>query len=266
MLNLENIASSELGLTEDMMTENAARGIAEVALSAIHSGNKRLTQDTAATLPTVLIFAGNNKSGVRAVATGRHLRNHAVNALVCVLGLEREPELLEGLRQQLRIFRSFGGKVLHETEILEHVKSLAAPVDLIIDGLLGLTVSFEELRTGDQASAYKLIAWSNRSQIPVLALDLPAGFDISTGKVSVVDSAKLWMQAKYVVAMGAPKKGLLNALVASEAGEERGWQCFVCDVGLGAAAWKKAGMRVRRGVEFGREWVVGLRFQGGGGE
>ncbi len=48
MLNLENIADNELGLSEDMMTENAGRGIAEVALSALNTGGRGLTQGTKA--------------------------------------------------------------------------------------------------------------------------------------------------------------------------------------------------------------------------
>lgn len=268
MLNLENIADNELGLSEDMMTENAGRGIAEVALSALNTGGGGLTQSKAVTIPTVIILAGNNKSGLRAVSAGRHIRNHGPNVIVCVLGLERESELLVGLRRQIKVFRSFGGKIVTKVELLEHVKSLGAPVDLIIDGLLGLTISFEELRTGDQATAYELIAWANRSKAAVLAIDIPTGIDPTTGKVSIIDGRKLYIHTKFVVAMGAPKKGLLEAMTLGEGiidedgvGKGKEWQLFVADIGLGAAVWKKAGTRVRRGVEFEGSWVLGMRFQ-----
>lgn len=92
MLDVERIAEVDLGLTDDMMTENAGRGIAQIAIQAfgkrLHSGNHN-------SLPVVLVFAGNNKSGARAVAAGRHLKNHHVRVLICVLGLEREEELLD---------------------------------------------------------------------------------------------------------------------------------------------------------------------------
>ncbi|TVY73228.1 Enhancer of mRNA-decapping protein [Lachnellula suecica] len=270
MLNLENIADNELGLSEDMMTENAGRGIAEVALSALNAGGGGLAQGKNTSIPTVVVFAGNNKSGLRAVAAGRHIRNHGLNVVICVLGLERESELLVGLRRQLKVFRSFGGKVVTKVELLEHIKSLAIPIGLIIDGLLGLTISFEELRTGDQATAYELIELANRSRASVLAIDIPTGIDPTTGKVSIIDGRKLYIHAKYIVAMGAPKKGLLEAMLlgegtADEDGLGKGdeWQLFVADIGLGAAVWKKAGTRVRRGVEFEGSWVLGMRFQGG---
>ncbi|KAA8567813.1 hypothetical protein EYC84_008268 [Monilinia fructicola] len=278
MLNLENIADSELGLTEDMMTENAGRGIAEVGLSAVNTGGRGLTQGKKSSIPIVIVFAGNNKSGLRAVAAGRHLRNHGLDVAVCVLGLERDSELLVGLRRQIKVFRGFGGKVFSKSELLDHVKNLAVPIDLIIDGLLGLTMTFEELRLSDQAAAYELIEWANRSKASVLAIDVPTGIDPTSGKVSIIDGRKLYIHARYVVAMGAPKKGLLEAMSMGEGvddGEKMGlgiaggsakasgdWQLFVADIGLGIAVWKKAGTRVRRGVEFEGSWVLGMRFQG----
>ncbi|RDW88692.1 hypothetical protein BP6252_00724 [Coleophoma cylindrospora] len=269
MLNLENIADNELGLSEDMMTENAGRGVAEVALSALHPGGRGLVQKPSNT-PTVVVLAGNNKSGLRAVAAGRHLRNHAINVIICVLGLEREAELLVGLRRQLKIFRSFGGRLVAKNELLEIVKALPLPVDLIIDGLLGLTMPFEELRTGDQATAYELIEWANRSTASVLAIDIPTGIDPTSGKVSIIDGRKLYIHSKYIVAMGAPKKGLLEAMnsgegVADEDVLSKGkeWQLFVADIGLGIAVWKKAGTKIRRGVEFEGSWVLKMRFQAG---
>jgi enhancer of mRNA-decapping protein 3 len=264
MLNVENIANSELGLTEDMMTENAARGIAEVAFKALNPSGRRLSQDSNSALPYVVVYAGNNKSGLRAVGAGRHLRNHGVNVVVCVLGLERESSLLEGLRKQLKVFRSFGGKVFTKVELIDYMKSLESPVELIVDGLLGLTISFEELRTGDQSTAYELIEWANRSKANIIAIDIPTGIDPTSGKVSVIDGQPLHMHAKYIVAMGAPKKGLLQAMCLGEGvNESRPWQLFVADLGIANQAWKKAGTRMRRGVEFEGTWVIEMRFQKG---
>jgi len=254
-----------------MMTENAGRGIAEVAISAVSAGGRGLTQGKNNNISTVVVFAGNNKSGLRAVAAGRHIRNHGVNVVVCVLGIERESELLVGLRRQLKVFRSFGGNTVSKVELLEYVKTLETPIELIVDGLLGLTISFEELRTGDQATAYELIEWANRSKANVLAIDIPTGIEPTSGKVSIIDGRQLYIHAKFVVAMGAPKKGLLEAMALGEGvndedgvGRGKEWQLFVADIGLGAAVWKKAGTRVRRGVEFEGSWVLPMRFQGGG--
>lgn len=269
MLNLETIADHDLGFTEDMMTENAGRGIAEVALSALNSSSALVRSSNS--MLNVAIFAGNNKSGLRAVAAGRHLRNHNLNVVICVLGIEHEGELLAGLRRQMKVFRSFGGKLLSKAAFMEDIKTWSSSIDLIIDGLLGLTISFEELRLGDQTTAFELIEFANRGTVPVLAIDVPTGIDPTSGKINVIDGRQLYLHARFIVAMGAPKKGLLEAMnlgegtaTDSDGSETRGgWQLFVADLGLGNAVWKRAGTRMRRGIEFDGSWVLGIRFQAG---
>lgn len=309
MFNLENIAHNEIGLTEEMMTENAGRGIAEVTLTALsdpaikvrHAGS--VDPATGAPPPqTVVVLAGNNKSGSRAIAAARHLRNKGINVLVCVVGLERgERDLLEDVQQQVRLYRNLGGRVFAKSDFFEHIRKISipmltidtpraslsslanpAPVMLIIDALLGLAISFGELRNGDQATVYELIEWANRNEAFVLAVDVPSGVDPSSGKVSVVDGNRLYVKPRYVVAVGAPKRGLLEALIAADdddgdtvlAGEapvpDDGvleWKLFLVDMGLGQAVWKKAGTKMRKGVDFGERWVLEMRYRGiAGGE
>jgi enhancer of mRNA-decapping protein 3 len=101
----------------------------------------------------------------------------------------------------------------------------------------------------------------------VLAIDVPTGVDPTSGKVSIVDGRQLYIHADFVVSMGAPKKGLLEAMSLGEGiadEDSTGWQLFVADIGLGPAAWKKSGTRLRKGVEFEGSWVLQMRFQGGG--
>ncbi|SZF02395.1 unnamed protein product [Blumeria hordei] len=268
MLNLENIADNELGLSEDMMTENAGRGIAEVAFAALGNADERPTKNNNFLNSTVIILAGNNKKGFRAVAAARHILNHKFNVALCVLGPDQESDFLVGLKRQIKIFRCFGGTVLNKDELFEHIKLLEAPPDLIIDGLLGLTISFEELRLSDQSIVYELITWANRSKASVLAIDVPTGIDPMNGEISIVDGTRLYLHANYVVAMGAPKKGLLEAMaICQDSVSDRGrgnsseWQLFVADIGLGAAAWKIAGTKIRRGIEFEGRWVLEMRYQ-----
>ncbi|KAK4241901.1 NAD(P)H-hydrate epimerase [Achaetomium macrosporum] len=304
MFNLENIAHNEIGLTEEMMTENAGRGIAEVTLTALsdpaikvrHAGTVDPTTGSP-TPQTVVVLAGNNKSGSRAVAAARHLRNKGINVLVCVVGLERgERDLLEDVQQQVRLYRNLGGRVLTKSDFFEHIRKISipmltidtprtslsslanpAPVMLIIDALLGLAISFEELRNGDQATVYELIEWANRNEAFVLALDVPSGIDPTSGKVSVVDGNRLYVKPRYVVAIGAPKRGLLEAMIAAEnddgdtilAGEAPvpddavlEWKLYLADIGLGQAVWKKAGTKMRKGVDFADRWVLEMKYRG----
>ncbi|KAJ4391213.1 enhancer of mRNA decapping [Gnomoniopsis smithogilvyi] len=297
MLNLENIAQNDLGLTEDMMTENAARGMAEVALHTLTDPAIRVrlaAADGSAPEPaTVVILAGNNKSGYRSIAAGRHLRNKGVNVILCVVGIEKgERDLSVDMTKQLRLFKNFGGKVCSKSELFEFVRKASIPVismdaprsvlpqappmavTLIIDALLGHVTPFEDLRAADQATVYELIEWTNRNEAFVLAVDVPTGIDHTTGAPTVQDGHSLYIRPRYVVSIGAPKKGLFEHIAAGATdGDEHtttghvsddavlDWNLFLIDIGLGAAVWKRAGARMRRGIDFGNRWALQFAYQ-----
>ncbi|PHH74521.1 hypothetical protein CDD82_4899 [Ophiocordyceps australis] len=279
MLNLENIAANELGFGESLMAENAGRGIAEVAVMALNDPAMKarfglaVTSDPCISASTIVVLAGNNKSGIRALAAARHLRNKNLDAIVCLVGLERERDLLEDLRRQMQLYRNFGGKVLNKNDFFEHLrKSPVSAVSLIIDALLGLTISFEELRIGDQATVYELMEWANRNEAFVLSIDVPTGIDPTTGKIAIIDGSQLYIKPRYVVSIGAPKRGLLEVVTppqlddepggASSAAQEDEWRLFIADMGLGSAVWRKAGTKVRKGIDFDGKWVLEMEYRG----
>ena len=183
MLELEQLAIMELGLTEDMMTENAARSIAQTAYGLTPSDEPGQT-----TSALIVILAGNNKTGSRAIATGRHLRNHGARVVLCILGLEREDDLIDNVRRQLKIFRNCGGQAIKQDALMRTLRKLQSPTDLIIDALLGIHVCFDDLRSDDQAAYFQLVCWANGSDADILALDVPSGIDASTGKYPLLPS------------------------------------------------------------------------------
>lgn len=299
MLNLENIAQNDLGLTEDMMTENAARGIAEVALHvltdpAIKVRLAAADGDAPNSPPTVVVLAGNNKSGYRSIAAGRHLRCKGISVIVCVVGLEKgERDLSVDMTKQLRLFKNFGGKVCTKSELFEFVRKASIPVismdaprsvlphtppmavTLIIDALLGHVTPFEDLRASDQATVYELIEWTNRNEAFVLAVDVPTGIDHTTGMPTVQDGHSLYIRPRYVVSIGAPKKGLFEAIAMADIEDDEtvtgrisddtvlDWSLFLVDIGLGASVWKRAGTKIRRGIDFGNKWALQIKYQSG---
>jgi enhancer of mRNA-decapping protein 3 len=251
MLEVEQLCISELGMTEDMLAENAGRGIAEVALTLLPN----LT-----TASNTLFLIGNHKSGARGLAGARHLRNRGARTIVCLLGGERKEMLLESLRRQLDAYEKSGGWVVKWDEFQARITSASnSPPEVIIDALLGTHVAFDELRTSDQAIAFEMMRWSGRTSIPVLSVDVPSGLDGSTGQLTRVDGEPLVLQSQQVVCLGAPKTGLLQALVIGDGGSGK-WQLTVADIGIPKGAWKKLGSRRRHGVEFGKEWVAALKF------
>ncbi|KAL4930933.1 uncharacterized protein BDV17DRAFT_280521 [Aspergillus undulatus] len=249
ILEVEQLAIGEVGLTEDMITENAGRSIAEAAVGLLSS-------DAAA--PTILALVGNHRTGARAICAARHLRNRGHRVTVCMLGVEQEVELLESCRKQLNIFRKIGGRFLNWAELSPRLSNSEFEPDLVLDSLLGIHLPFNDLRTDDQVTAFEMITWVNRSGLDVLSVDVPSGISATTGEVTVVDSGQLRVESKSIVGLGAPKTGLVNALLA---GEGASWNLSVADIGIPQIAWRKFGTRRRHGIDFGNRWVVSLRYQ-----
>jgi enhancer of mRNA-decapping protein 3 len=267
-LEVEQIAVAEFGLSEDILTENAGRGIAEAAVSL-------LSNDAAA--PTILIITGNHRTGARAISAARHLRSRGHRVTVCLLGLEHEEELLENCRKQLDIFRKIGGRVLKWEDLSARLATADLAPDLVIDALFGMHLAFDDLRTDDQGVAFEMIAWVNRSNIEILSVDVPSGMSASSGmyhsndcflllnstnnyagEATVADSGRLCVNSSSVVCLGAPKTGILNALLS---GEGEAWNLTVADIGIPQIVWRKYGTRRRHGIDFGNRWVVPLRLQ-----
>ena len=272
MTSADDVAQDDFGFTEDLVAENAGRGISLVAIKALEDPALILRRQaaTSSTSPvTIAILAGNHKSGSRAIAAGRHLRNHGLSVLVCVVGIDREVELLDDLRKQIRLFRNFGGTVYSKSELFEHLSKTATglnspphtPVTLIIDALLGLTTSFGELRMSDQVATYGLMEWAaNRIDAFAMSIDVPSGIDPTQGTVIIDDGANLYVRPRWIVSLGAPKKGLLEALSDRHRFADTEWVLYLADIGLGSV-WRKTSAKIRRGIDFDGNWLVEMRYQ-----
>jgi enhancer of mRNA-decapping protein 3 len=245
MLEIEQLCTSEMGLTEDMLSENAGRSIAMAVLK----------------LPdvrSVVFLVGNHKSGARAIAAARHLRNRRLRVTIVVLGGERDEMLLEVMKKQLAVYKKGQGYIDRWDEYQAKSNAGGPTPDVVVDALLGVHVTFEELRTDDQATVLEMIRWANRSSL-VVSIDVPSGLSATSGLLTEVDGQPLVMNSKHIVSLGAPKTGLLHAM-AIDGLAEPPWQVWVVDIGISAAAWQKHGSRRKHGVDFGTEWVVPVKF------
>lgn len=74
----------------------------------------------------------------------------------------------------------------------------------------------------------------------------------------MAESGRLCVNPSAVVCLGAPKSGIMNALLL---GEGLNWHLTVADIGIPQVVWRKHGTRRRHGIDFGNRWVVPLRFQ-----
>ena len=255
MLELEQLSTTELGLTEEMLIENAARSIAETAygLTTIEIDEPFNYR------PLIVVLAGNTRTGSRAIAAARHLRNHGARVVLCILGLEREVDLLESVQRQLRAFRGCGGQAIKQDGLMRTLRRLQAPTDLIVDALLGIHLSFDDLRRDDQAAYFQLVCWANGSEAVTLAVDIPSGIDPSSGKATTHDGSELVLHASFIVCLGAIKTGLLTAMESLKSVLDS--TIYLADIGIASLAWKKFGTRRKGGVEFGPEWVTVVKWE-----
>ncbi len=264
MLAVEEIAEVEFGLTEDLIAENSGRGIAEVALTAINPGGRRLARDNPNANPVIVVLAGNHRGGARAIAAARHLQQRGPKVMVALLGFERPSDWDKDVRRQVDLFRKLNGPVRAWQDTADALKRLQAPPELIIDALLGRNKEFEALADEDRRAVLSIVGWANKSHAAVLAVETPSGVAGSTGEVSILEGEPLEVRAKYIVCLGAPRTGLLKALQGG-AGRDPAWLIWVVDIGVNKP-WRNAGISGGKGVKFGEHWVVQARFVVGMGE
>lgn len=259
MLAVEETAEVEFGLTEDIIAETSGRGIAEVALTAINPGGRRLARDNPNANPVIVVLAGNHRGGARAIAAARQLAQRGPKVMVALLGFERNADWDKDIRRQVDMFRKFGGSVRAWKDTEEALKRLQAPPELIIDALLGRHKEFEALGDEDQRIVLRIVGWANKSRAACLAVETPSGVGGSTGEVSILEGEPLEVRAKYIVCLGAPRTGLLKALQHG-AGRDPKWLIWIVDIGVNKP-WRNAGISGGKGIKFGEHWVVQARFE-----
>lgn len=258
MLAVEEAAEVDFGLTEDLVAENSGRGIAEVALTAINPGGRRLARENPNANPVIVVLAGNHRGGARAVAAARHLQQRGPKVMVALLGFERNADWDKDVRRQVDLFRKLGGSVRAWKDTEEALKRLHAPPELIIDALLGRNKEFEALGDEDRRTVLSIVGWANKSRAACLAVETPSGVGGSTGDVAILEGEPLEVRAKYIVCLGAPRTGLLKAM-QNGTGRDPQWLIWIVDVGVNTP-WRNAGISGGKGIKFGEHWVVQAQF------
>jgi enhancer of mRNA-decapping protein 3 len=192
MAAIEEVAETEFGLTTEMMTENAGRGIAEVAMATINANvSKRNARDGQSrdTRPWALIIAGNHKTGARALAACRHLRSRNIRTLTCLLGFDRQTvELEREIKKQADILVKMNGYVRGWADTKNYLSREGHP-DLVIDALMAASKPFDVLGLEDQKAVLDIVGWTRKlspARGVTLSVDMPCGINGSTGKHSLL--------------------------------------------------------------------------------
>lgn len=177
MQRIEKAAYAQ-GFSDSEFMENAGAAIAEATIDFVQRSD--LPKDV-----TLLVGKGNNggdayAAGIKLLQDGFCVRAIPIFPLGSCSTLNH---------QQHDKFRKAGGKITENLSLENHL--------LILDGLVG---------TGFQGKAEGVLAQAideaNKSNLPILSIDIPSGLDGTTGEVGSVA-----IEATETIYLGLPKIG-----------------------------------------------------------
>jgi NAD(P)H-hydrate epimerase len=227
-------AAEQLGLPSLILMENAGRGAAtwlvELATGlSTKSATRPFSTSSSAeiglspgsVLPRVLILSGPGNNGADGAVVARHL--DAWGFPVRIVWFANCRQLHGDAKTQWTILERSG---VHQTAWFDlqtddprpaDLDSLVTHADWLVDGLLGTGLT----RPVEGALA-TVIETMNRSNKPILALDVPSGLDADTG-MALGTAVRARATATFV----APKRGFTVAGAVAFTGE-----VAVIDIGL----------------------------------
>lgn len=200
MAEVDRIMTEELGVDLLQMMENAGRHLAHLVRVRFMEG------DVGGSTVTVLAGSGGNGGG--AVAAARRL--HLWGGQVRIICLDPPRDLEGATARQFQIVRELGIEVI-DGEPPEEA------AEVVIDGLIGYS-----LQGDPRGRAADLIRWANAQPIPVVALDLPSGFDASSGT-----AREPVVSAAATLTLALPKAGMLEPRHRGVVGE-----VYLGDIGV----------------------------------
>lgn len=192
MIEVDRRMIETYGIALEQMMENAGRALATVAWRR-WLGGLEAPHVAPQVAPRVTVLAGGGGNGGGALVAARRLAGWGAEVEVV---LARPATALTPVpAAQLAVLAAMG------------IAASDAPgegADLILDGLVGYSlvgalVGAPVGRLGD------LVTWASGSGTPILALDVPSGFDAATGHLATPSIA-----ATATVTLALPKRGLTD--------------------------------------------------------
>jgi NAD(P)H-hydrate epimerase len=214
MAEADRIASEELGIPLEALMENASHQIAVAARLFLGGvAGKR-----------IVAFAGTGNNGGDALGALRHLSGWGAKVGV----------VLSGQAERLRPLARRQHDILAKCGVAND--ALADDADLLIDGLLGYSVSGPP-----RGAVADLIRAANASRRPILAVDLPSGLHPDTGEPLGVT-----IRAAITVTLALPKRGLIATRSHTLVGE-----LLLADIGIPPQAFDRLTIETRGLFESG---------------
>jgi len=204
MRECDRVAIEDLMMPGLVLMEYASRAVADEAVRML-GGN--------ISGKLVRIFCGKGNNGGDGFAVARHLHNTGAEIELFLVGAASD--LRGDALFNCELYKKIGGRV-KEIHRGTGIRIGGKQPDLVIDGLLG--TGFE----GPARGVYlELIDRINKTDAPVLAIDIPSGVEGDTGV------AEFAVYADCTVTFGLPKPGMLLP-----PGRECSGEVIVADIGI----------------------------------
>lgn len=225
MREVDRVAVEDVGLPLLSMMENAGRNLAK-ASRAVVGGQPR----------SAVVVAGGGGNGGGGLAGARHLENHGTDVTVVV---DRPRDDLDGApRQQANALDGTDATIVDGEDAVQVAIDAVLDVDVVVDALVGYGLTDALERTaGDLAQVI------DQGAKRALSLDVPSGFDATTG---VAPGRAVHPDATLALAL--PKTGL-DAVPGD---------LLLGDIAIPAGVYEQAGVPAPTPDVFGAEYVVAL--------
>lgn len=224
MREIDRLMVEEFGITITQMMEIAGFNIAKLARQMLNGFvlNKQ-----------IISVAGIGNNGGDALVAARYLTNWGAGVKVIVTD---KSKLRDIPRKQLITLIKMGIEILDD---FNEINNQFKKTELIIDGIIGYN-----LKANPKGKAKELIIAINKSQKPVLAIDVPSGLDAQTGRIG-----SPCIKALNTLALSLPKQGSVKLKAREVVGK-----LFVADMSVPDALYNK--LRIKPTQIFSRSSIV----------
>jgi NAD(P)H-hydrate epimerase len=225
MREVDRIAMEETGPNLFQMMENAGHNLALTAMEMMGNYWEQAAY---------VILAGSGGNGGGGICAAKHLANRGLAVRLVVTDYQRLGDIPQFQR---KIFQSTRGREV----LLSDIQGESA--DLIIDAIIGYS-----LQAAPRGAAQQFIQWANKTELPILSLDVPSGMDSTTA-----ETPGDYIQASKTMTLALPKTGLIP---------QRTGQLVLADIGIPQAVYKKLGIDY---VDpFGNQFLTNIQAQQNG--
>ncbi len=199
---------AQIGLSTDVLMENAGKAVAEEVKKNLSPINKQ----------RILILIGPGNNGGDGLVAARHLHDWGANVSICLCSqrLPDDPNFKLVQDREVNFIDVTQG------EDLDKLNESLSSANAVIDALFGTgpvrPIRGLFLQILDRVSRAK----RKRRRLRIIALDLPSGLNADSG---AVDPACLY--ADNTITLGFPKPGFFNS-----PGSERVGKIAVVDIGI----------------------------------